>query len=70
MRYTKYITIRFEYTDEKVWDETQKEVEEIMSMFNNLSRRATLVDIEQGMDKDGNDGRNEWFIEGVVSNDK
>ena len=41
-----------------------------MSMFNNLSRRATLVDIEQGMDKDGNDGRNEWFIEGVVSNDK
>ena len=59
MRYTKYITIRFEYTDEKVWDETQKEVEEIMSMFNNLSRRATLVDIEQGMDKDGNDGRNE-----------
>ena len=59
MRYTKYITIRFEYTDEKVWDETQKEVEEIMSMFNNLSRRATLVDIEQGMDKDGNDGRDE-----------
>tara|TARA_R100001163_G_C5049654_1_gene186576 strand:- start:531 stop:710 length:180 start_codon:yes stop_codon:yes gene_type:complete len=59
MRYTKYITIRFEYTDEKVWDETEKEVEEIMSMFNNLSRRATLVDIEQGMDKDGNDGRNE-----------
>lgn len=59
MKYTKYITIRFEYTDEKVWDETQKEVEEIMSMFNNLSRRATLVDIEQGMDKDGNDGRNE-----------
>jgi|TARA_R100000329_G_scaffold148034_1_gene136361 hypothetical protein len=59
MKYSKYITIRFEYTDEKVWDETQKEVEEIMSMFNNLSRRATLVDIEQGMDKDGNDGRNE-----------
>ena len=59
MKYTKYITIRFEYTDEKVWDETQKEVEEIMSMFNNLSRRATLVDIEQGMEKDGNDGRNE-----------
>ena len=59
MKYTKYITIRFEYTDENVWDETQKEVEEIMSMFNNLSRRATLVDIEQGMDKDGNDGRNE-----------
>ena len=59
MRYTKYITIRFEYTDEKVWDETQKEVEEIMSMFNNLARRARLVDIDQGMDKDGNDGRNE-----------
>ena len=59
MRYTKYITIRFEYTDEKVWDETQKEVEEIMSMFNNLSRRASLVDIAQGRDKDGNDGRNE-----------
>ena len=59
MRYTKYITIRFEYTDEKVWDETQKEVEEIMSMFNNLSRRASLVDIEQWRDKDGNDGRNE-----------
>jgi len=59
MKYSKYITIKFEYTDEKVWDETLKEVEEIMSMFNNLSRRAKLVDIEQGMDKNGNDGRNE-----------
>tara|TARA_R100001463_G_scaffold72014_2_gene125871 strand:+ start:3189 stop:3368 length:180 start_codon:yes stop_codon:yes gene_type:complete len=59
MKYSKYITIRFEYTDEEIWDETLKEVEEIMSMFNNLSRRAKLIDIEQGLDKDGNDGRNE-----------
>ena len=54
---TKIVTVKVSYDTEETWDITQKEVQEIFQMMNNLKRNAVIIDIEQGANKndDGQD---------------
>ena len=58
MKYKKYVTVLVEYDTQETWDETEKEMEEVLSMFRNLFRKITILSIEQGVDN-VNDGQNE-----------
>jgi hypothetical protein len=56
MKYKKYIEILIEYDTTEIWKKTEKEIEEVLDMFNNISRKVTILKIEQGVN--GNDGQN------------
>ena len=57
MKYTKYIVTKVEYDTEETWEETEKDINDIIEMLTNLKRRATIVEINQGVDKNVNDGK-------------
>lgn len=57
MKYTKYIVTKVEYDTEETWEETEKDINDIIEMLTNLKRRATIVEINQGVDKNVNDGQ-------------
>jgi len=54
---TKYVTVKVSYDTEDTWEITLQEVKEILQMMNNLSRNATIVSTEQGVNinDDGQD---------------
>jgi hypothetical protein len=56
MKYKKYIEILVEYDTTEIWEKTEKEMKEVLDMFNNISRKVTILKIEQGVN--GNDGQN------------
>jgi hypothetical protein len=55
---TKFVLVKVEYDTEETWDITLEEVQEILSMMNNLKRHAQIVEINQGVNKN-DDGQNE-----------
>ncbi len=57
MKYKKYIEVLVEYDSQETWDETEMEMREILDMFNNLKRRVKIMNIEQGVDSNVNDGQ-------------
>ena len=59
MKYTKYVTAKVDYDTEETWKETEKDINDIIEMLTNLKRRATIVEITQGVDKFVNDGQNQ-----------
>ena len=54
---TKYVTVKVSYDTDATWEITLQEVKEIFQMMNNLSRNATIVSTEQGVNinDDGQD---------------
>jgi hypothetical protein len=40
---TKIVQVRFDYDDDEVWDITYDEVREMLKMFNNLKREASII---------------------------
>jgi len=56
---TKYVSVKVSYDTEETWEETLQEVKEILLMMNNVKRHAIILDIEQGANKDVNDGQNQ-----------
>jgi|TARA_R100001015_G_C4479981_1_gene60776 hypothetical protein len=59
MKYTKYVIAKVDYDTEETWKETEKDINDIIEMLTNLKRRATIVEITQGVDKFVNDGQNQ-----------
>ena len=57
MKYTKYIVTKVEYDTEETWKETEKDINDIIEMLTNLKRRATIIEIKQGVDSHVNDGQ-------------
>ena len=57
MKYTKYVIAKVDYDTEETWKETEKDINDIIEMLTNLKRRATIVEITQGVDKFVNDGQ-------------
>ena len=55
---TKFVLVKVEYDTEETWEITLEEVQEILSMMNNLKRHAQIVEINQGVNKN-DDGQNE-----------
>lgn len=55
---TKFVLVKVEYDTQETWDITLGEVQEILSMMNNLKRHAQIVEINQGVNKN-DDGQNE-----------
>jgi len=51
---TKFIQIRFDY-DNETWEVTYEEVQEMLKMFNNLRRTASIVSIRGDKNDDGQD---------------
>ena len=59
MKYTKYVVAKVDYDTEETWKETEKDINDIIEMLTNLKRRATIVEITQGVDKFVNDGQDQ-----------
>jgi hypothetical protein len=59
MKYTKYVIAKVDYDTEETWKETEKDINDIIEMLTNLKRRATIVEITQGVDKFVNDGQDQ-----------
>tara|TARA_B100000424_G_scaffold251896_1_gene227750 strand:- start:729 stop:908 length:180 start_codon:yes stop_codon:yes gene_type:complete len=59
MKYTKYVIAKVDYDTEETWKETEKDINDIIEMLTNLKRRATIVEITEGVDKFVNDGQNQ-----------
>tara|TARA_Y100000114_G_C11613828_1_gene256382 strand:+ start:129 stop:308 length:180 start_codon:yes stop_codon:yes gene_type:complete len=59
MKYTKYVIAKVDYDTEETWKETEKDINDIIEMLTNIKRRATIVEITQGVDKFVNDGQNQ-----------
>jgi hypothetical protein len=53
MKYTKYVTTKVEYDSEETWEETEKDINDIIEMLTNLKRRATIIEIKQGANNYG-----------------
>tara|TARA_R100001015_G_C4611134_1_gene166531 strand:+ start:819 stop:965 length:147 start_codon:yes stop_codon:yes gene_type:complete len=47
MKYTKYIITKVEYDTEETWEETVKDINDIIEMLTNLKRRATIIEIKE-----------------------
>jgi len=47
MEYVKYITVKLEYENERIWEESLKDIKELMEMMNNISRKATIIEIKE-----------------------
>lgn len=56
MKYSKYVIAKIEYDTEDTWKETEKDINDIIEMLTNLKRKATIIEITQGVDKIVNDG--------------
>jgi len=59
MKYTKYVIAKVDYDTEETWKETEKDINDIIEMLTNIKRRATIVEITQGVDKFVNDGQDQ-----------
>ena len=59
MKYTKYVIAKVDYDTEETWKETEKDINDIIEMLTNLKRRATIVEITEGVDKFVSDGQNQ-----------
>ena len=57
MKYTKYVITKVEYDSEETWKETEKDINDIIEMLTNLKRKATIVEINRGVNKNVNDGQ-------------
>ena len=57
MKYTKYVVTKVEYDSEETWQETEKDINDIIEMLTNLKRRATIIEKTQGADSHVNDGQ-------------
>jgi len=57
MKYVKFIIAKIEYDSEETWKETEKDIKDIIEMLTNLKRRATIIEINQGVDGYVNDGQ-------------
>jgi hypothetical protein len=59
MKYSKYVIAKIEYDTEDTWKETEKDINDIIEMLTNLKRKATIIEITQGVDKFVNDGQDQ-----------
>ncbi len=59
MKYSKYVIAKIEYDTEDTWKETEKDINDIIEMLTNLKRKATIIEITQGVDKVVNDGQDQ-----------
>ena len=59
MKYVKFVVAKIEYDTEETWRETEKDINDIIEMLTNLTRRATIVEIKQGANNNVNDGQDE-----------
>ena len=47
MNNVKFITVMVEYESDEIWEESLKDIEELISMMNNISRQATIIEIKE-----------------------
>ena len=59
MKYSKYVIAKIEYDTEDTWKETEKDINDIIEMLTNLKRKATIIEITQGVDKVVSDGQDQ-----------
>ena len=50
MKKTKIIQVRFDYDTDETWEITYEEVKEMLKMFNNLKREASIIMIHNYID--------------------
>ena len=59
MKYCKYISVKVEYDSLDIWEETEKDIKDMLEMVNNISRKVIILNIEQGADCNVNDGQDQ-----------
>ena len=47
----KFVTIEVKYDTEETWEKSIKEIEEVFLLMNNITRNASIIKIEQGVNK-------------------
>ena len=47
MKYVKFIVAKIEYDTEETWEETEKDINDIIEMLTNLKRKATIIEIKE-----------------------
>jgi hypothetical protein len=45
----KYVTVEVRYDSEETWMKSLKEIEEVFLLMNNITRKAKIISIEQGI---------------------
>ena len=56
VKYTKYVIAKVEYDSEETWKETEKDIQDMIEMLTSIKRKATIVEVTQGVDRSVNDG--------------
>ena len=49
--YKKLVTVEVRYDTEETWQKSLKEIEEVFLLMNNITRKAFIVSIEQGVNR-------------------
>lgn len=49
----KYVTVEILYDNEKTWEKSIKEIQEVFLLMNNITRHAEIISVEQGVNEDG-----------------
>ena len=47
----KFVTVEVKYDTEETWEKTLKEIEEVFLLMNNITRNASIIKVEQGVNK-------------------
>ena len=47
----KFVTVEVKYDTEETWEKTLKEIEEVFLLMNNITRNASIIKVEQGVNE-------------------
>tara|TARA_R110000824_G_scaffold147133_1_gene316519 strand:+ start:591 stop:743 length:153 start_codon:yes stop_codon:yes gene_type:complete len=47
----KFVTVEVKYDTEETWEKSLKEIEEVFLLMNNITRNASIVSIENGVNE-------------------
>jgi hypothetical protein len=49
--YRKYVTVEVKYDSDVTWEKSLKEIKEVFLLMNNITRNASIIKIEQGVNE-------------------
>lgn len=47
----KFVTVEVKYDTEETWEKSLKEIEEVFLLMNNITRNASVIKVEQGVNE-------------------
>ena len=47
----KFVTVEVKYDTEETWEKSLKEIKEVFLLMNNITRNASVIKVEQGVNE-------------------